>query len=85
MNSDSVKTREDFIKFLKYLEKDFQKDYDANKDKPFGGNGSWQNWTIGHYVESISAWMNDKGEFKSKKNLDWKDLAKIFEAGKYYE
>jgi len=85
MNSEDVKNREDFIKFLKELDKDFQKDYNSNKDKPFGGNGNWANWSAGDFLEGISAWLNDLKEFSNAKKLEWKDLAKIIESGKYYE
>ena len=85
MNIEDVETKEDFIKFLKFLEKDFQKDYEANKNKPYGGSGEWQNWFVGNYLESIAAWLEDSGKYNNQKSIDWKDLAKIIESGKYYE
>ncbi len=84
MNFEDVKNRDDFIKFLIFLEKDFQADY-AAKNKSDGGAGHWESHTVGDYLESVAAWLEDNKEFKSKKQLDWKDLAKIIEAGKHYE
>jgi len=85
MKSEDVKNREDFIKFLRELDKDFQKDYQKNKDKPYGGDSKWENWFAGNYLEAISGWLDDTKAFSDVKTLQWKDLAKIIESGKYYE
>ncbi len=74
MRYKDVKTREDLIKYLKYLEKDFIE----NSDK------EWQNVTIDTYIECIAAWLKNNDKIKGDK-LSWEDVAGLFFTGKVYE
>ena len=84
MESENVKNREDFILFLHYLSEDFKKDFKQNKNKTMGGNSEWAHWYVGDFLEAIAAWLEDSEKYK-KDSLNWKDLANIFESGKFYE
>ncbi|MCX6750381.1 MAG: hypothetical protein NTZ83_02905 [Candidatus Pacearchaeota archaeon] len=85
MKSEDVKTREDFIQFLKELDKDFENFMKENEGKSEYKMGSeWQNLYVGHFLEAISAWLEDSGKHKQK-TLTWNDFADIIISGKYYE
>lgn len=80
--TDLVKTKKDFVTFLKDLGQDFIKNHD-----------DWENWTIDQYLESISACVEAirKGCSTYEEvdidwdKLDYRALAFIFSVGKYYE
>lgn len=85
MKSKDVKTREDFIKFLKELDKDFENFMKENEGKSEYEMGSeWQNIYVGHFLEAIAVWLESLGKYK-KKTLTWNDFADIIESGKFYE
>ncbi len=86
---DSVHDKETFVEFIKALSNDFLSYQDE-----------WENLTVDHYLESISAWMNDMSDEQYKKNMKmfekntetkipenipWRYIANIFFAGKFYE
>jgi hypothetical protein len=73
-----IKTKEDFLSFLKTLERDCLE-----------GEGSWVNGSIGGYLESIRAWATDR-KFGGNDGLDWDSpnwplIALLFYSGKIYE
>ncbi len=70
---EQVKDRDSFINFIKALSQDAAKNHIE-----------WENTTISDYLESISAWMEDSDEDEVKQ-IDFKEMAKIFYAGKIYE
>ena len=74
---DSVKDTDSFAKFLNALARDY-------KDNP----DEWENLSIGDYLESIAAWIKDSADPNGNdefEQLDFKELAKMFYAGKIYE
>ena len=86
MDVKKIKNKEDFILFLNELCKDFEQ---SKKGSPYGGDGSWQNIYVNHFIESIIAWLNSNNEiakkYTQKTKLEWGDLAEIFYIGKIYE
>mgnify|MGYP001592546492 CR=1 FL=1 len=85
MNNKNIRTREDFILFLRELDKDFKKFIKKNDgNNKYKMEGTWENIYIGDFLESIASWMEDSKKYK-KQNLSWKDLADIIESGKFYE
>ena len=85
-----VKTREDFILFLKELKKDFDAYWERNKDKHWlqTETGGWQQYTIGGFLDVIAAWLETSKvteKHKQKNELSWQDLAEIIYIGKIYE
>lgn len=86
MNEDAgaINSKEGLVRFLRELSEDSV----ANKDE-------WENWTLEHYLESISAFLNDDGlnapyKFdglpeRVDENQNWSLIARLFLAGKYYE
>lgn len=75
-----IKTRKDFISFLR----DLKKDYTENQS-------SWENKDIETFLEAIASWIEDMDGFYINQGLpvpekpDWKILADIFMGGKLYE
>jgi len=69
---DQVKTKEDFIGFIKVLRKNFQ-----------FNQREWETIILGDYLESIVAWLNDNNTLPNKTN--WEVFATIFLLGKDYE
>jgi hypothetical protein len=76
----NTKTRDEFINFLKELQKDFQ----SNQD-------SWENKTIDSYFQALAAWTKDSdGYYKNQgqpipENVNWKAVAEMLLAAKFYE
>ncbi len=75
-----VRTREDFIAFLTELCKDYRE------------NGkSWENDNLGSFLEALAAWTADMdGYYVNKgkpvpKTPEWKTLAEMLVAAKFYE
>lgn len=74
---ESVKDTDSFALFLNALARDY-------KDNP----DEWQNQSVGDYLESIASWIKDWTDLHGNdefEQLDLKELAKIFYAGKIYE
>ncbi len=73
---ESIEEKSDLIEFLKLLEED----YKSNQD-------DWENITIGDYLESIRAWLNDSDEamIDSEGSHSLKACAQLFYVGKIYE
>ncbi|MBR6255976.1 MAG: hypothetical protein IKR23_01245 [Lachnospiraceae bacterium] len=74
---ECVTDLDSFAKFLNAL----ARDYEDNPDE-------WENLSIGDYLESIAAWIKDWTDLHGNdefEQLDLKELAKIFYAGKIYE
>ena len=79
---DKVKTRDDFIAFIKNLLRNLQEHPEE-----------WQNISLEDYLESVAAWVEDMSDIYyrnigkpiPKKHLTWKYLAEVLYAGKIYE
>lgn len=82
-----IKSKKDFIEFLKKLRKDKieedEKEKLNSKLQYSQGRNGWQNETIVDFLEAIIAY----GEDDSKKDdpPNWKDFAELLYAGKIYE
>jgi hypothetical protein len=80
LDYETVKTKEDLIRFTAMLSEDYFKDPD-----------SWENDNIGDFLESMSAWLADaeaiysNNEMEFPKNPDWQLMAGMLIGGKYYE
>ena len=78
---DEMKTKEDFLKFLELL----KKDYLENQD-------SWENPTMECYLDTMAVWTEGMleryyvniGE-KLPDNIPWRVFAEILLASKIYE
>ena len=70
---EQVKDKESFLFFLKRLSEDFAENPDE-----------WQNGTIESYLECIAAWLKSDDD-KELAHTDYKEMAKLFYAGKIYE
>lgn len=76
----NVKTKEDFLRFLKML---------ANDTK--SNTEEWANKSVEDYLLSIQSWTEDmEGYYKNNnlevpQNVDWNFIATIFYVGKIYE
>lgn len=77
---DSIRSRIDFIDFLHSL----RNDLDENP-------GEWQNLTLGHFLEAMSAWASDMEGYYLNNQLpvptspNWRNFAEMMLAAKYYE
>ena len=75
-----VRTREEFIKFLKLL-------IDDSREK----SAEWDCKDIPQYLESIQSWIEDMDGYYENNNLeipnnvDWELFATVFYVGKIYE
>jgi|APSaa5957512622_1039677.scaffolds.fasta_scaffold58810_1 hypothetical protein len=87
MDAEDVKSREDFILFLKKLYADFSHWIDSSKsDNPLMfDNSRWANKFTGDFLESMSAWIEDSNYGEGKKTLNWREIAEIFDASRIYE
>lgn len=77
---DQIENVTDIDSFSLFLD-GLAQDYKDNHNE-------WQNWSIDDYLKSISAWIKDWAESHGNKEFDqfdFKELAKIFYAGKIYE
>jgi hypothetical protein len=70
---DEIKSKEDFILFLKKLKNDFE-----------GNCQDWENQDLTSYFESMKAWIEDTDDSNLEGNL-WEVMSKIIFAPKYYE
>ncbi|MCP5504357.1 MAG: hypothetical protein H7A41_04305 [Chlamydiales bacterium] len=75
-----IRTREDFVSFLKNLRKDY-----------LDNVSSWENRDIDTFLEAIASWVEDMDGFYINQGLpvpkkpDWKVFADILMGGKVYE
>ncbi|MED0904270.1 DUF7660 family protein [Bacillus nitratireducens] len=77
---DHVNSKEDLLKFLVYLQKDFK----VNQ-------GEWENIEVETYLEALHGWLGayegvyiNQGE-KLPENIPWKFIAQMLLAAAYYE
>jgi hypothetical protein len=70
---DEIKSKEDFILFLKKLTNDFEEN-----------SRDWENQDLTSYFESMKAWIEDTDDSNLEGNL-WAVMSKIVLAPKYYE
>lgn len=77
---ESVKSREDLIKFINHLRMDLK----TNNDE-------WENITLGDYLEAMEAWITVMdGVYLNQnqpmpKQPSWKTIADILYASGFYE
>ena len=77
---EKIRTRQDFISFLRALGKDYLEN-----------SSSWENKDIGAFLEAMASWTEDMDDFYINKGLpipekpNWKVLADILMGGKLYE
>jgi hypothetical protein len=69
---ENIKTRSDFIAFLKVLEQDLK----HNRD-------DWENPDLERFLEAMSAWMTDTGG-KGSADPSWALFASALLAAKIY-
>ncbi|CCB90253.1 DUF7660 family protein [Simkania negevensis] len=75
-----IRTKQDFISFLK----DLRKDYIENCS-------TWENKDIESFLEAMAAWLEDMDGFYANQGLpvpekpDWRVFADIFMGAKLYE
>jgi hypothetical protein len=74
-----MRSREDFVEFVKALRKDFH-------DNPT----SWENPTLERFLEALSTWVADMDGYYLNQNkpvpeqADWKVVADMFVAARVY-
>jgi hypothetical protein len=73
MKIEEVKSKEDFIFFLKKVQEDFQVN-----------SLEWENQDLTSYFESMRAWLEDTDDSQLQGNI-WAVLSRIILAPKYYE
>ncbi len=76
--AEQVKSKDDFIRYVKLLSEDFEKHPDE-----------WQNITIPDFLECMAAWVYDYSNCP-RNDIDWdavhySELAQILYMGKIYE
>ena len=77
---DRIKTKKDFIRFVKLLETDFI----TNQEE-------WENTSIDMFLDALAAWTEDTERFgencneEISKNIPWRVFAEILLASKIYE
>jgi hypothetical protein len=77
---EKIRTRQDFISFLRSIKKDYSKNI-----------SSWENKDIETFLEAMASWVEDMDGFYINKGLpvpgkpDWKVFADILMGGKLYE
>ena len=77
---DHVNSKEDLLKFLVYLQKDFK----VNQDE-------WENIEVETYLEALHGWLGAyEGVYinkkrKSSRKYPWKFIAQMLLAAAYYE
>lgn len=75
-----VTSRDEFVQFAKALRGDLSLHPEE-----------WQNRTLDDFLEALSAWVQDmdgyyiNNQLPEPKSLDWKILAEMMLAAKYYE
>ena len=77
---NNISSREDFTKFIGAMLEDFQ-----------SSPSSWENRTLGDYLDGIKSWTEDMDGYYSNvslptpKNVDWRVFATILIAATMYE
>ncbi|MGN4425334.1 DUF7660 family protein [Bacillus cereus group sp. MYBK30-1] len=77
---EHVNSKEDLLKFIIYLQKDFKE----NKEE-------WENVEVENYLEALNGWLGDCEGFymnfeeKMPENIPWKFIAQMLLAAAYYE
>lgn len=77
---DAVSSRDDFVKFVDMLRGDLSLH-----------RAEWQNATLDDFLEALSAWVQDMDGYYLNNQLpiptspDWKNVAEMMLAAKYYE
>jgi len=80
MTLDEIYTRDDLVAYIKQLEAEI-----ADKEC------NWENKKLEHYLEAMSAWVNDMDGLYANLNLDmnkepiWRLFARILQAATIYE
>lgn len=75
-----VHSKEDFIKFINHLIKDFKEN-----------QSEWENKTVESYLEGISSWIEDmegyyeNNKIEKPKDINWNFFANVLYAAKIYE
>lgn len=82
---EKVNSKESFLDFIEALKNDKinegQKEKE-NPSKPYSdGKNGWVNGSVVDFLDSIHAYGTDN----NKINLDWKSIAELLYAGKFYE
>ena len=77
----AIETKDDLAAFVGELRQDL-----------LGHPDEWQNLTLDHYLESLSAWLADMADSYFRTNGEpipegpsWRALAEMLLAAKYYE
>lgn len=76
----NIKSKEDFVLFVKELRKDFI-------ENPQG----WENKDIAAFLDALAVWTTDMENYYSNtkqsvpKNIDWKVIADMLMGAKMYE
>lgn len=76
----TIKSKDEFVKFVNDMSQNYRKD-----------PTSWPNNDIGTYLEALAAWVSDMdGYYKNlnqavPEDIDWKTIAIMIAAAKYYE
>lgn len=79
-HNNSIRSREDFVGFVKALSKDL-------RDNP----ASWENANLERYLEALGAWVEDMDGYYTNQGKpvpqqpDWKVAADMLMAAKMYE
>lgn len=79
-HNNSIRSREDFVAFVKALRKDLH-------DNP----ASWENSTLEHFLEALGGWVEDMDGYYVNQGKpvpqqpDWKVVGDILMAAKMYE
>ncbi len=75
-----IKNRDDFVRFLKCLKKDYLENME-----------NWENKDVGAFLEAMASWVEDMDGFYINQGLpvpkspDWQVFADILMGGKLYE
>jgi hypothetical protein len=77
---DKIEDKQEFVQFVELLNQDL-------RENP----NSWENITLGSYLEAISSWTEDMDGYYKNMNIDytklnqWQIFANILVASKVYE
>ena len=75
-----IKTKKDFVIFVRELSEDF-----------FNNKESWQNKDVGTFLEALAAWTDDmegyylNQGFPMPEKPEWEMIANMLNAAKFYE
>ena len=85
---ERVVDEESFLAFVRALEEDWYRDEQRAADKRWGGDGGWENGTIGAFLESAVAWAEASKNapmMQPPSANPWRRCAEILRAGAFYE